>query len=74
MPQNITVMSTISIGSAATVTEADCRSITYVLSAPQAGALDNSTFADSPDAGITIFFPTVSSGAGFVYHGRVITQ
>jgi hypothetical protein len=73
-PQNITVMSTISIGSAATVMGAACASATYSLSAAQAGALDGSVFADQPEEQVIVFFPTASSGAGFVFKGRPITE
>jgi hypothetical protein len=74
MPQNIAVMSTISIGSAATITGTDCPPTTYSLSAPQAGTLDSSVLANQPDEAITIFFPTVSSGAGFLYKGRRVSE
>ncbi len=73
-PQNITVMSSISIGSAATVTWVDCSSATYSLSAAQAGALDGSAFAAQSIESITVFFPTTSSGAGFVFKGKRITE
>ena len=68
-PQNIAVMSTISVGSAATVSGSDCSPATYSLSAPQAGALDGSVLASQPEETITIFFPTASSNVGFVFKG-----
>src|SRR6266498_1282885 len=73
-PQNITVMSSISIGSAAKVIWTDCSSATYSLSAAQAGALDGSAFAAQSIESITVFFPTTSSGAGFVFKGKRITE
>src|SRR6266498_5974383 len=69
-PQNITAMSTISVGSAANVTWADCSSGTYSLSAPQSGSLDGSAFSGQSKEEITVFFPTASSGAGFVFKGK----
>jgi hypothetical protein len=71
-PQNISVMATISIGSPVTVKGTSCAPDTYSLLTPQAGALDDSAFASSSSDSITIFFPTVSSGAGFVYKGRLV--
>jgi hypothetical protein len=72
-PQNITVMETMSICSTAIVTRPDCRSISYVLSAPRPGLLDDSVFEHTSDPSITIFFPTVSSGKGFLYQGQLAT-
>jgi hypothetical protein len=74
MPQNISVMSTISIGSSAQVIGPDCGTATYSLSAGQAGALDGSLFAAQSEEQITVFFPTVSSGGGFVFKGRRVTE
>ena len=71
--QNIAAMSSISVGSAAKVTWADCSSVTYSLSAPQAGSLDGSAFAGQPTE-ITVFFPTASSDSGFVFKGKQITE
>jgi hypothetical protein len=71
-PQNISVMATISIGSPVTIMGPSCTPLTYSLLAPQAGALDDSVFASDSTDSITIFFPTVSSGAGFVFKGRLV--
>ena len=71
-PQNISVMATISIGSPVTVMGKGCTPATYSLTAPQAGSLDGSVFAGDSTEMITIFFPTVSSGAGFVFKGRLV--
>ncbi|HSJ89500.1 MAG TPA: hypothetical protein VK909_19975, partial [Anaerolineales bacterium] len=73
-PQNIAVMSTISIGSAATMKGSDCAPATYSLSAPQAGALNGSVLASQPEETITIFFPTASSSTGFTFRGRRVTE
>jgi len=70
-PQNIAVMATISIGSPARMQGPGCTPVTYSLSAPLAGALDGSIFSSGSMDSITIFFPTVSSGAGFVFKGRL---
>ena len=71
-PQNISVMATISIGSPVTVIGKGCNSVTYSLTAPQAGSLDGSVFAGDSTDSITIFFPTVSTGAGFVFKGKLV--
>jgi hypothetical protein len=70
-PQNITVMETIEIGSIATLTAPDCGVTTYIVSAPQAGSLNNSAFESGPVPSITVFFPTVFSGEGFLYKGQL---
>jgi hypothetical protein len=70
-PQNISVMSTISVGSPVTALGAGCTPITYSLTAPQVGRLDGSIFAGDAADSIAIFFPTVSSGEGFLYQGRL---
>lgn len=70
-PQNISLMSTMIIGSPVTAMGPDCTPITYSLTAPQAGRLDGSVFAGDATDSITIFFPTVSSGEGFTFRGRL---
>jgi hypothetical protein len=71
-PLNITVMSTISIGSSAIASEGNCIAITYNLSAPQAATLNGAMFVSKSAGSITIFFPTISSGAGFVFKGTLV--
>jgi hypothetical protein len=73
-PQNISVMSTISTGSPATLLGPGCTPVTYSLTAPQSGSLDGSVFAGQSDEQITVFFPTASSGAGFTFRGRRVTE
>lgn len=70
-PQNITVLQTISIGSAAILTGSNCERSTYILAAPRSGSLDSSIFENTSARSIAIFFPTVSSGEGFLYQGQL---
>jgi hypothetical protein len=73
-PGNLAIMPTISVGSTATVTLSNCNSTTYSLSAGQAGALDIPALSDQSIEGITIFFETDVTGAGFVYKGDITEQ
>lgn len=73
-PQNLVVMSSISVGNTAKVTLSNCNSTTYSLSAAQAGVLDVPALSDQSTEGITIFFQTDVSGAGFVYKGELTEQ
>jgi hypothetical protein len=74
-PQNLTVMSTTSVGTTAKVTWKNCNSSTYNLSAPQAGSLDiPALLSDQSMEGVTVFFETDPSGAGFVYTGELTEQ
>ncbi len=74
-PANLTVMSTVSVGSTAKVTLKNCNASTYNLLAGQAGSLDIPALSsDQSTQGITIFFQTDISGAGFVYKGELTEQ
>jgi hypothetical protein len=68
------VLSTISTASPAALTGPGCIPVTYRLSAPQSGPLDGSVFAGGSEEGITVFFPTTSSGTGFTFQGRRVTE
>ena len=73
-PDNLALMSTITVGSTAKATWQNCNSTTYNLSAPQQGLLNASTSPDQSVAGITVFFQTDVSGAGFVFTGELTEQ
>ena len=73
-PQNLVIMSSTSIGTTAKVTLSNCNSATYSLSAAQAGVLDIPALSGQSTEGITIFFQTDASGAGFVYTGELTEQ
>ena len=73
-PENATIMSTISVGSGAKLTWTNCNSSTYNLNAPQASSLDIPVLSDQSVEGITIFFQTAETGAGFVFHGDLTEQ
>jgi hypothetical protein len=74
-PGNMAAMSAVTVGSPAKVTWKNCNSTTYSLSAGQAATLDIPTLSsDQSTEGITIFFQTDVSGAGFVYKGELTEQ
>ncbi|HLO32763.1 MAG TPA: hypothetical protein VK249_26700 [Anaerolineales bacterium] len=72
--ENLAIMPTITIGTPAKVTWSNCNSTTYSLSAPQPGTLNGSTLPDQSADGITIFFETDGSGAGFVFKGELAEE
>jgi hypothetical protein len=74
MPENLTAMSTLTVGSIAKVTWSNCDSNTYSLSAPQQSSLSASASPDQSQDGITVFFETDASGAGFVFTGGLSEQ
>ena len=71
MPENLAAMSTLTVGSTAKVTWSNCNSTTYSLSAPQEGLFSAAAVPDQSLEGITIFFQTDPSGAGFVFRGEL---
>lgn len=73
-PDNLALMSRITVGSTAKATWQNCNSTTYSLSAPQQGSLNTSTAPDQSIDGITVFFKTDSSGAGFVFNGELTEE
>jgi hypothetical protein len=73
-PDNLALMSTITVGSTAKATWQNCNSATYSLLAPQQGSLTASTLPDQSVDGITVFFQTDISGAGFVFNGELTEQ
>ena len=73
-PDNLALMSTITVGSTAEATWQNCNSTTYGLSAPQQGSLNASISPDQSIDGITIFFQTDGSGAGFVFNGELTEE
>jgi hypothetical protein len=73
-PQNLALMQTVTVGSTAKATWADCSSTTYSLSAPQQSSLDGSASSDQSSAGITIFFETDPSGAGVMVNGELTEE
>ena len=73
-PENLGIMSTITVGSTAKATWQNCNSTTYGLSAPQEGSLNVSTSPDQSVNGITVFFETDVSGAGFVFTGDLTEE
>jgi hypothetical protein len=74
MPEHAAVMSTLTVGSTAKVTWSNCNSTTYHLDAPQEGFFDASALPNQSAEGITIFFETDPSGAGFVFHGDLTEE
>ena len=73
-PDNLAIMSTITMGSTAKATWQNCNSTTYSLLAPQQGSLNISISSDQSVEGITVFFQTDVSGAGFVFSGELTEQ
>ncbi|HXQ34193.1 MAG TPA: hypothetical protein VN843_09285 [Anaerolineales bacterium] len=73
-PDNLALMSTITVGSTAKATWKNCNSTSYSLSAPQQGSLTVSTLPDQSIDGITVFFQTDVSGAGFVFTGELTEE
>ena len=73
-PDNLALMSTITVGSTAKATWQNCNSTTYNLLAPQQGSLNDSIVPDQAVDGITILFQTDVSGAGFVFNGELTEQ
>jgi hypothetical protein len=73
-PDNLAIMSTITVGSTAKATWQNCNSTTYSLSAPQQSSLNVSTSPDQSVDGITVFFQTDVSGVGFVFNGELAEQ
>jgi len=73
-PENLALMSTITVGSTAKATWQDCNSTTYNLSVPQQGSLTVSTLPDQSIERITVFFQTDVSGAGFVFSGELTEE
>jgi len=73
-PENMTVMSAVSVGSPVKVTWSNCNSTTYSLAAAQAGVLDIPAMSDQSAEEITVFFETDVSGAGFIFKGELTEQ
>ena len=73
-PDNLAIMSTITVGNTAKATWQNCNSTTYSLLAPQQGSLTASTLPDQSMEGITVFFQTDASGTGFVFNGELTEQ
>ena len=71
VPENLSIMSTITTESSAKITWKNCNSSTYSVAAPQPGSLTDLTLADQSVGGIMVFFQTDSSGAGFVVKGEL---
>lgn len=72
--ENTALMSTLTTGTAATATWSNCDSTTYILSAPQQSLLSTALSLDQSVQGLTLFFETDPSGAGFVFIGNVAEQ
>jgi len=73
-PDNLSLVSTLTAGSAAKATWTNCNSTAYVLFAPEPGILDASILSDQSLAGITIFFQSDTSGNGFVVRGELTEE
>ena len=73
-PDNLAIMPTLTIGSTAKVTWSNCNSTTYTLSAPQPATFSSSALPDQSVEGITVFFQTDVSGAGFVFRGELTEE
>jgi hypothetical protein len=73
-PENLSIMSTITVGSTAKATWKNCNSTTYSLSAPQPGSFNGSALPVQSVDGITIFFQTDASGAGVVFKGELTEE
>jgi hypothetical protein len=71
---NLALMSTITIGSTVKATWQNCNSTTYSLLSPRQGSLTASTLPDQSVDGITVFFQSDASGAGFVFNGELTEQ
>lgn len=74
MPENLAAMSTITVGSPATVTWSDCSSTSFVLLAPIEGSINRDALPEQTEAGITVFFQTDPSGASFVFRGGLAEE
>jgi hypothetical protein len=74
MPENLAAMSTLTVGSTAKVTWPDCSFTTYSLSSPQQGSLNDLVLPDQSLEGITVFFQTDASGAGFMFKGELTEE
>jgi len=73
-PENLSIMSTITAGTTAKATWKNCNSTTYSLSTPQQGSFNSSALPDQSVDGITVFFQTDATGAGFVYRGELTEE
>jgi len=73
-PENLALMQTVTVGTTAKATWTNCNSTTYSLSVPQEGSLSVSALPDQSTDGITVFFQTDSSGAGFVAKGELTEE
>jgi hypothetical protein len=72
--ENIALMSTLTVGSTATATWSNCDSTTYILSAPKQSLLSMVRSPDPSGQGLTLFFETDPSGAGFMFTGELTDQ
>jgi len=73
-PANLAVMPTLTTGSAAKVTWSNCNSTTYTLSAAEPASFSGSALPDQSVEGITVFFQSDASGAGFVLRGELTEE
>lgn len=72
--ENLAMMPTITAGSTAKATWKNCNSTTYTLSASQPGSFNGSALPDQSVDGITVFFQTNATGAGFVFSGELTEE
>jgi len=72
--KNLSHFLTVNAESIAKATWSNCNSTTYKLSTPESGSLSDFSWPDQSTDGITIFFQTDSSGAGFVARGELTEE
>jgi hypothetical protein len=73
-PENLAILPALTTGSTAKVTWSNCNSTTYTLSAQQPASFSPSALPDQLVEGITVFFQTDASGAGFVFRGELTEE
>jgi len=72
--QNLSIVSTITLGTEATTTWSDCSAARYRVSAHEPGAFDGSALPAGSQKGLTVYFPIDASGAGFVFRAELTAE
>jgi hypothetical protein len=67
---NLSLISDVKAGDIATVTSANCKTTSYILSLAIPGSLNIPTLFDQPATGITIIMPFENGTSGFLIHGE----
>jgi hypothetical protein len=69
--ENLNLLTSLPEGSSATVTWADCNSMTFTLSAPQPGDFGITYLPEQSTASILIFLQLDPTGEGFMVSGEM---